>query len=71
MKDVPKTYVQDLLAKEEDMLRRVLTEEKGHFYICGSLRMGNDVQALLKSTLGDESYKQMQSEKRLCVELWS
>lgn len=44
----PKEYVQDLLKKIPDDLKRILITEKGNFYICGSTKMGNDVVTLLK-----------------------
>jgi sulfite reductase alpha subunit-like flavoprotein len=53
------------------MVKRVLVEEKGHFYICGGLKMGNDVQQLLKDAIGADYVKEMQTQKRFCVELWS
>jgi len=67
----PKEYVQNLLEKIPDDLKRILIEEKGHFYICGSTKMGNDVVALLKKVLGEDQVKAMETEKRLIKELWS
>ena len=38
-----RNYVQDLMAKERELLERVLNEQKGHIYLCGSTKMGLDV----------------------------
>jgi sulfite reductase alpha subunit-like flavoprotein len=66
-----KQYVQDLMRKEREMLRDLLSQEKkGHIYLCGSTKMGQDVQALLKDMFGEEGFKRLEKEKRLIKELW-
>lgn len=66
-----KHYVQDLMRIESDLLKEMLSQEKkGHLYICGSTKMGSDVQALLKELLGEEGFKALEKEKRLIKELW-
>lgn len=45
-------------------------EEKGNIYICGNLKMGHDVQMLLKEFIGEEAFKTLEKEKRLIKELW-
>lgn len=52
------------------MLHDVLVKQKGYVYICGASKMGSDVQALLKETLGAE-FDTLNKESRLLVELWS
>ena len=66
-----KQYVQDVLAENKEQLLEFIREKNGYFYICGATKMGADVQALLKETLGEEEFAKLQQEKRLCVELWS
>ena len=41
-----------------------------HLYICGSTKMGHDVQTLLKELLGEDGFKNIEKEKRLIKELW-
>jgi len=53
------------------VLIKVLKESNGVIYICGATKMGQEVQTLLKETLTQEYFKQMQLEKRILVELWS
>ena len=65
-----KEYVQDLMRRESAMIRQVIVEDKGHIYLCGSTKMGQDVQALLKEILGDDGFKIIEKEKRLIKELW-
>lgn len=43
----------------------------GYIYLCGSTKMGQDVQTLLKELLGgEEQFKKLEKEKRLIKELW-
>ena len=66
-----KQYVQDLMRKESELLKRLLSSEsRGHIYICGSTKMGQDVQSLLKELFGEEGFKSLEKEKRLIKELW-
>lgn len=69
-REEPKQYVQDLLAKHKSLITQTLIDQKGYFYICGSTKMGADVQALLKETLGAD-FDNVNNEDRLLVELWS
>jgi len=66
-----KTYVQDLLAKQRDVIRQVMVEQNGQFFVCGATSMGKAVEALVKEVCGEEAYKVIQKEKRYKVELWS
>ena len=45
-------------------------EKKGHIYLCGSTKMGQDVQVLIKELVGEESFKKLEKDKRLIKELW-
>lgn len=66
-----KHYVQDLMRQNSDLLRDILSpEKKGHLYICGSTKMGQDVQILLKELFGEDGFKALEKEKRLIKELW-
>lgn len=67
----PKTYVQDVLRKQSDLLVDVMTKRNGYFYICGNNKMGLDVQNLIKELVGDDYYQQIKDEKRLRLETWS
>ena len=60
-----------MLAENKEKLIDYIREKKGCFFICGATKMGADVQALLKETLGDDDFALLQKEKRLRVELWS
>jgi NADPH-ferrihemoprotein reductase len=66
----PKVYVQDLMRQEAQTVSTILTEKRGYIYLCGSTRMGQDVQALLKELLGEDGFKLIEKEKRLIKELW-
>ena len=65
-----RTYVQDLMKKERDLVVRVLEEQQGYLYICGNTKMGHDVQNLLREFFGEEGFKKMEKEKRIIKELW-
>jgi sulfite reductase alpha subunit-like flavoprotein len=59
------------MRKQSELIKDLLsTEKKGHIYICGSTKMGQDVQALLKELFGEEGFKALDKEKRLIKELW-
>jgi len=59
------------MRKESELIARLLSSvSKGHLYICGGTKMGQDVQSLLKELLGEEGVKAMEKEKRLIKELW-
>ena len=45
---IHQTYVQDQLMEEAKLIYRLLSEKKGHFYVCGDSGMAEDVgQTLL------------------------
>ncbi|XP_045033891.1 nitric oxide synthase-like protein [Daphnia magna] len=45
---VPKTYVQDKLLEAAPLVYRMLTQQKGHFYVCGDCAMAEDVANTLR-----------------------
>ena len=66
-----KQYVQDILGEHTGLIRHILAEQKGQFFVCGATTMGKAVESLVKETLGEEAFKEVQKEKRYKVELWS
>lgn len=66
-----KVYVQDLIQKQTELVKRLIDTENGCVYLCGATAMGAEVQKILKDQLGEDYFKQLQKEKRLIVELWS
>ena len=67
-----KQYVQNILSQHKDLIKSVLMDQNGQFFVCGATNMGRDVEALVKEIVGgDEVFKQIQKEKRYKVELWS
>ena len=53
------------------MIKKSLLEDGGHFFVCGATKMGKDVEAVVRETVGEEEFKKLQKEKRYKVELWS
>jgi sulfite reductase (NADPH) flavoprotein alpha-component len=66
---IKKTYVQDAMRDQSEWLKDQLTNG-ANLYICGSTKMGHDVQSLLKELLGEDGFNAMEKEKRLIKELW-
>lgn len=66
-----KQYVQDVLGQKKELIKEILTEQNGEFFICGATKMGKDVDNLLKEILGAQGVKTLQNQKRYKVELWS
>ncbi len=58
------------MRQQADLIKETLMNEHGYLYICGSTRMGHDVQQLLKDILTEEGFKKLDLEKRLVKELW-
>ncbi|XP_063234452.1 nitric oxide synthase-like protein [Bacillus rossius redtenbacheri] len=50
---VPKTYVQNLLLEQSSDIHRMLTQESGHFYVCGDCKMAEDVHQTVEAILMD------------------
>lgn len=46
--DVPKTYVQDLIAKQEADIYRMVVQERGHVFVCGDVTMADNVYQTLR-----------------------
>ncbi len=66
----PKTYVQNLIKNDLEVIRSLINQG-GYFYICGATAMGSEVQTLLKEAVGEDTFKALKEQKRLCVELWT
>lgn len=66
-----KQYVQDLLGQRKDLIKEILTERNGEFFVCGATKMGKDVEELVRSIVGTPGFKALQTQKRYKVELWS
>ena len=66
-----KQYVQDQLKENKDLIKQILTEQNGEFFVCGATKMGKDVDSLLREILGPQGLKSLQTQKRYKVELWS
>ena len=50
----PKTYVQQLISKERELIKDSLVTKKGYAYICGDAKsMAREVEDLLKEILGE------------------
>ncbi|XP_055389381.1 nitric oxide synthase isoform X2 [Condylostylus longicornis] len=49
--DVPKTYVQDLAARESDDLYNLIVTEKGHIYVCGDVTMAEHVYQTIRKII--------------------
>ncbi|XP_075969287.1 nitric oxide synthase-like [Anticarsia gemmatalis] len=48
---VEKKYVQAFLDEDGADISRMITQEKGHFYVCGDIKMAEDVQQKLKEII--------------------
>merc|ERR1712238_531222 len=76
-----KVYVQNLLAKNAKDTWDLINKEGGHIYVCGGVKMGNDVMETLKKIVSDEGkmsvddakdfLKKLSSEGRYVQELWA
>ena len=55
---------------KRDMIIDTLMVKKAYFYICGNIKMGQDVQHILKEMIGEDNFKALEKEKRLGKELW-
>ena len=58
------------MKQQIEFIKDLLLNKNGHIYICGSTKMGGDVQNLLKEALSEEGFKALEKEKRLIKELW-
>ncbi|XP_026742645.1 nitric oxide synthase-like [Trichoplusia ni] len=56
-----KKYVQTLLEDEGKEITRLLTEERGHFYVCGDCKMADDVEQKLQDII--QKYAQLPQEE--------
>ncbi|KAL1140194.1 hypothetical protein AAG570_000126, partial [Ranatra chinensis] len=51
---IPKTYVQDLLRVEAQMVYKQLVVERGHFYVCGDCTMAEHVFKTLRQIIQEQ-----------------
>ena len=66
-----KAYVQDQLSQHGELIKQVLMEQNGQFFICGATNMGRAVETILKKVIGEEAFSNIQKEKRYKIELWA
>ena len=77
-----KVYVQHLVEQHQEMLWRMLVEEKGHFYICGdAANMAADVQAAvgkaferaggLSPARAEDKMQELKAAGRFQLDVWA
>lgn len=67
-----KFYVQHELLSHSESMKRVVQDEVGSVYICGSANMGNAVKTSLESLLGgDTAIQQLKESRRLQEDVWA
>ena len=76
-----KVYVQDLLAQNAKETWKLIDQDGGHIYVCGGVKMGNDVMDALKKIVSDEGnmsldgakefLSKLSAEGRYVQELWA
>lgn len=76
-----KVYVQHLLAKNATETWKLIDEEGAYIYVCGGVKMGQDVSEALKRIIADQGNRssvdaksyldQMASSGRFIQELWA
>ena len=77
-----KVYVQHLVGQHQEMLWRMLVEEKGHFYICGdAANMAADVQAAvgkaferaggLSPARAEDKMQELKAAGRFQLDVWA
>lgn len=76
-----KVYVQHLLAKNGEDTWRLIEEEGAYIYVCGGVKMGNDVSEALRKIIGNygdrttgdakKYLEDMASNGRFVQELWA
>lgn len=66
-----KIYVQDRLRENGAKVAKLMLEEGGHLYVCGSTSMGQSVREELTKALGNaDTLARLQKEGRIIEELW-
>jgi sulfite reductase alpha subunit-like flavoprotein len=77
--DTQKVYVQDILETKRDMVNRILLENKGVLYLCGSNAMIRDCLQVVKELFrqikgseeeGDILFEQMKDNGQIIFEGW-
>lgn len=69
-REVPKRYVQDLLAEDSDLIRRLIVEENAIFYVAGNSKLPEELRTLLAKILvddenGDSDQELVDGQKRV------
>ncbi|XP_039612590.1 nitric oxide synthase 2b, inducible [Polypterus senegalus] len=68
--DQKKVYVQDILREQlSEKVFMLLYEKKGHIYICGDIRMAQDVAHTLKEILAAKLGKNMEKAEKYLTQL--
>ncbi len=76
-----KVYVQDILDHKADMINKLLYQQGGSVYICGSTAMSKDILRILARHVGEykglsndqaeEEVDRLIREKQICMEAWN
>lgn len=76
-----KVYVQNLLAKNAGETWKLINDQGGHIYVCGGVKMGNDVMETLKRIVSERGNMSLEKAKdylatvshegRYVQELWA
>ena len=45
------------MKQQIEFIKDLILNKNGHIYICGSTKMGGDVQSLLKQAISEEVFK--------------
>merc|ERR1712151_1165239 len=76
-----KTYVQHLLSQNKNTIWKLINDENACIYLCGGIKMGQDVNSILKKIISElggftldevKKYKdEMMLRGRFVQELWA
>lgn len=61
---VRKTYVQDKIKEQQELVGQVLSNPNSHFYICGDTRMANSVSMAISKIIGQKALESMVNDGR-------
>lgn len=64
-----KVYVQNLLKQNSKETWKLINDDGGHIYVCGGVKMGNDVMETLKWIVGEEGKMPQESAKEFLHKL--
>ena len=65
----PKVYVQDLLEKNMQSVFDAIYNKKGHFYVCGDVRMASKVTQTLELTLQKKNNMSIEKAKEYVFQM--